>query len=71
MTRQEAIERWKDIASTVFWAEERISKEWHQRLKEAPNLSKEEQHKLADDYCHAIAVEVLTGTSDEDLAKMM
>ena len=70
MTRQEAIERWAQICNTVFWAEERISKEWHPRLKEAPNLSKEEQRKLADEYCHAIAVEVLTGTSDDDLAKM-
>ena len=70
MTRQEAIARWKDIASTVFWAEERISKEWHQRLKEAPNLSKEEQHKLADEYCRAIATEVLSGTTDEELAAM-
>ena len=55
---------------SVFWAEEKISKEWHPKLKEAPKLSKEEQGKLADEYCRAIAVEVLKGTSDEELAKM-
>lgn len=27
MTRQEAINRWKDIVSTVFWAEEAIATE--------------------------------------------
>ena len=70
MTREEAIYRWSNIASSIFWAEEKISKEWHPKLKEAPNLSKEEQHKLAQDYCHAIAVEVLKGISDEELAKM-
>lgn len=70
MTRQEAINRWTDIASTVFWAEERIAKEWHDRLNLAPKLSKEEQHELAQAYCHAIAVEVTKNTSDEELAEM-
>ena len=69
MTREQAIERWSTIASTVFWAEEKISKEWHQRLKEAPNLSKEEQHKLADEYCQAIAAEIVSKTTDEELAR--
>lgn len=70
MTREEAINRWTDIASTVFWAEERIAKEWHERLKAAPNLSKEEQHELAQDYCRAIAVEITKDTPDEELAEM-
>lgn len=70
MTRQEAIERWAQICNTVFWAEEKISKEWHQRLKEAPNLSKEEQHKLADEYCQAIEKEIVSKTTDEQLAAL-
>ena len=70
MTREEAIERWAQICNTVFWAEERISKEWHPKLKEAPKLSKEEQGKLADDYCHAIAEEVVSHTTDEQLAAL-
>ena len=70
MTREEAINRWTDIASTVFWAEDRIAKEWHERLKAAPTLSKEEQHELAQAYCRAIAVEVTKNTSDEELAEM-
>lgn len=70
MTREEAINRWTDIANAVFWAEERIAKEWHERLKVAPNLSKEEQHQLAQDYCRAIAVEITKDTPDEELAEM-
>ena len=70
MTRQEAIERWAQICNTVFWAEEKISKEWHPRLKEAPNLSKEEQHKLADEYCQAIAKEIVSKTTDEQLSAL-
>ena len=69
MTREEAIERWSHIANTVFWAEEKISKEWQQWLKEAPNLSKEEQHELASEYCKAIATEIVKNTTDEELAR--
>ena len=70
MTRQEAIERWTNIANTVFWAEERIAKEWHERLKAAPKLSKEEQRKLADEYCQTIAKEIVSKTTDEQLSAL-
>ena len=70
MTRQEAIERWKNIASTVFWAENNISEAWDARLRAAPGMTKEEQHELAQAYCRAIAVEITKNTSDEQLAEM-
>ena len=70
MTREQAIERWSNIAETVFWAEERIAKEWDERLRAAPTMTREEQHQLAHDYCRAIAVEITNGTSDEQLAEM-
>lgn len=70
MTREEAINRWTDIASAVFWAEERIAKEWDERLREAPKLPKDKQHQLAQDYCRAIAVEITKDTPDEELAEM-
>lgn len=70
MTRQEAIERWKDIAETVFWAEEAISKEWDDRLHAAPSMTREEQQQFADEYMTAIATEIVSRTSDEELAKM-
>ena len=70
MTREEAIERWSHIANTVFWAEENISEEWHERLKIAPQLTKDEQHELADQYCKAIAAEIVSKTTDEELARL-
>lgn len=70
MTRQEAIERWKDIAETVFWAEEAISKEWDERLHAAPSMTREEQQQFADEYMTAIATEIVSRTSDEELAAM-
>ena len=70
MTRQEAIERWSYIADTVFWAEENIAQEWHERLKEAPTLNKEEQHELAGEYCKAIATEIVNKMTDEQLAQI-
>ena len=70
MTRQEAINRWKDIVSTVFWAEEAIAKEWDAKLKAVPSMSKEEQKKFADGYCEAIAKEIVSQSTDEELAKM-
>ena len=70
MTREEAINRWTDIANTVLWAEESIAKEWHERLKAAPNLPEEKQHELVQDYCRAIAEKVVSKTTDEELAEM-
>ena len=69
MTREKAIERWSDIASTVFWAQENISEEWYERLKAAHTMTKEEQHQLADQYCKAIAAEIVSKTTDEELAR--
>ena len=70
MTRQEVINRWKDIVSTVFWAENEIAKEWDAMLKAAHNMSKEEQQKFTDGYCEAIAKEIVSRTTDEELDRM-
>ena len=70
MTRQEAIDRWKDIAETVFWAEEAIAQEWDERLHAAPSMTREEQQQFADEYMTAIATEIVSKTSDEELAAM-
>ena len=70
MTREEAINRWKDIVETVFWAEEAIAKEWDAKLKAAPNMNKEERRQFVDEYCEAIAVEILSRTTDEELEKL-
>lgn len=70
MTRQEAIERWKSIAKTVFMAEAAISKEWDERLYAAPSMTNEEQQQFIDEYMTAIATEIVSKTSDEELAEM-
>lgn len=70
MTRQEAIERWKDIAKTVFFAEEAISKEWNERLHAALSMTNEEQQQFIDEYMTAIATEIVSATSDEELAEV-
>ena len=70
MTRQEAIERWTNVARAVFTAEERISKEWHERLKAATSLPSEQQVAVADEYCEAVAKEIVNNTSEEQLAEM-
>ena len=70
MTREEAISRWADITETVFWAEERIAKEWDAKLKEAVNKPKDEQYTFAKEYCRAVATEIVSKTSDEELAEL-
>lgn len=70
MTRQEVIERWKDIAKTVFFAEEAISKEWNERLHAALSMTNEEQQQFIDEYMTAIATEIVSATSDEELAEI-
>lgn len=70
MTREEAIERMKIAATAVFLAEQRISRTWHEDLKTANSLPKEEQMKLVNDYCTAIAIEIVNKTTDEELKKM-
>lgn len=63
MTREEKISMWAAVAEAVFWAEELICKEWDERLRNAPSLSKKERHELARAYCRAIAEEIV---SDEE-----
>ena len=70
MTRQEAIDRWKSIAKTVFFAEEAISKEWNERLHAVSSMTHEEKKQFADEYMTAIATEIVSKTSDEELAEM-
>lgn len=70
MTRQEAIERLKSIAKTVFMAEEVIRKEWDERLHAAPSMTHEEQQQFIDEYMTAIATEIVSATSDEELAEI-
>jgi hypothetical protein len=70
MTRQQAIERWKLIIPTVFVAEDAIKEQWTERLHAAKDMCEQERHDLSDAYVHAIAVEIVSGTTDEELEEI-
>lgn len=70
MTREEAIERWATIARVVFRAEDHIADDWHERLTEATKLSKEAQSVVAEEYCEAVAHEIVDRMTDKELARI-
>lgn len=70
MTRTEAIERWATIARVVFRAEDHIADDWHDRLTEATKLSKEAWSVVAEEYCEAVAKEIVDRMTDTELARM-
>ena len=60
--RKELIERWKDIASAVFKAENRIIDEWLPRLNSAKK-KEENAVRVVDDYLTAIAEEIIDNSN--------
>jgi len=54
----------------VFRAEDKIADDWHDRLTEATKLSKEEQSVVAEEYCEAVAHEIVDRMTDKELARM-
>ena len=63
MTNKELIERWKTIASAVFWAENNIIADWRPRLEQA---NKENSKEVADAYLEAIAKEIIDNSYEEE-----
>lgn len=59
MSRNELIERWKLIVRTVFVAEDKIFYDWKARLEAARSLNGEEANAIADEYCEAVAKEIV------------
>ena len=59
MQREETINRWKGIVTSVWHAEDNISSEWLPRLKNAKGGSPEEIRKVADEYVTAVATEII------------
>lgn len=50
------IKMWEQIASAIFWAENRIIADWRPRLEQA---KKENASEVADAYLEAIAKEII------------
>lgn len=65
--RTEAIDRWKLIISTVFAALASISNDWEFRLRAAKHLGKKEREKISQEYIMAIAEEIVSHTTDEEI----
>ena len=67
MTNEEAIERWaRYIIPAVFKAETKLQREhpeWKVRLR---NIKEEEASRVAEEYCTAIATEIVTNAADAD-----
>ena len=68
MTNKESIDRWAEyIIPAVFMAEDALQKavpEWKERLKRLKEPGGEDPHKMAAEYCHAIAHIIVTQGSD-------
>lgn len=60
MKREILIERWKQIASAVFNAENKIIADWRPRLEQA---KKENASEVADAYLTAIATEIIDNSN--------
>lgn len=65
MIREEMISRWEEIIPTVFRAEDNIREQLQAILATEPD-----KEKAARQYIHAIAVEIVSRTTDEQLAAM-
>lgn len=70
MTRAQVIDRWAGIVKCVFAAELRLKPQWKESLERAKGMSAEDKEKIANAYCEAVAAEIVSKTSDEQLAEM-
>ena len=71
-TKSEYIEHWADIIRTVFEAEGNIKNRdaWVQRLREARNLPDDQRLKVYDEYVMALATEIVSKTTDEEMNEL-
>ena len=60
------IEHWALIAKAVLVAEDAIGAEWFPKLRATTEAPKEERDKIADEYCRAIAKEILSHAEEKE-----
>ena len=70
MTRQQAIDHWKAIIPAVFRAEDKLQGQWRARLSAAKEMPSDERTRLAEEYVTALATEIVSQTTDEELKNM-
>lgn len=66
MTRQAAIKRWEEIIPAVFKAEDKL----RPRLKQILTDYRDDPTTAAELYTRAIAEEIVSQTTDEELSKL-
>ena len=71
MTRQQAIDRWRAIIPAVFRAEDKLQGQWRDRLSAAKEMPPGERTRLAEEYVTALATEIVSQTTDEELTKLL
>lgn len=70
MTREQAIKRWVEIIPAVWRAELTLRLKWQGRLAEAKFMPADKVRKLSEVYIRAVAEEIVSKTSDEQLKEM-
>ena len=60
------IEHWALIAKAVFTAEDAISDEWFPKLRATKDAPKEVRDRISNEYCRAIAKEILSHAEEEE-----
>ena len=66
MTREQLIERWEGIIPTVFRYEDKLRPQLQAVLKK----HKDDHEAGAKEYVHMIAADIVSGLSDEELARL-
>lgn len=66
MKREDVIKRWEGIIPAVFKAEDKLRPKLQAVLKKY----EDDPTTGAEEYVHMIAVEIVSGMTDEDLAKL-
>lgn len=61
MTKEEYIRHLCDVVNAVFRAEEAVSGKWLPILQSTKDATKEERSRIAQEYVHAIAEEMIEG----------
>lgn len=60
----------KIAATAVYFAVQKISSAWDEELNAAQSLPKEEQLKILNDFCAAVAIEIVNAIPEEELNEM-
>ena len=67
MEREQIIQHVKGVIEAVFTAEHEILPQWEDRLRQSKDADPDTRQEIAESYLRAIAEEMLSKYSDEEL----